>query len=246
MELDRFQKIILAVLAGMLAFFSLLMIVFHTHSGVEFREGILRAGEQNGQTVYSGKVKSTPVTVTVSHPTNFRTVVDFTIGTEIHDVCEVEYPTERIQTERGETVNGIRVTKNGGVLFEGGYDPEDEFGWYGADGEWIIQAGGQAVIFGVGPDPWSGYETTTEQIVRFAFGPQSASRGHPGYFAMAVFLTLLLAADVVFHKELFRLHHWGARDPEPTEAYLSLERVGWVILTAVIAFVYVDAMVKIY
>ena len=37
MELTRFQKIMLAVLAGMLALFSVLMAVFRAHPGVHAR-----------------------------------------------------------------------------------------------------------------------------------------------------------------------------------------------------------------
>lgn len=244
MELTRFQKILLAVLAGMLAFFGLLMIAFHTHPGAEFEGGLLKAAEQDGQTVYSGKAQGTPVAITVSFPTNFKRVVDFAIGTEIHDVCEVEYPTRPIETEHGDTVNGIRVTKNGRVIFEGGYEPEDEFGWYDADGAWK-PFNGTSVQVHVTGDSWRYYETTVGQIARFAFGPEPAARGDPLQFGMAALLTLLLAADVVFHKELFRWRHWGARDPEPTEDYLSLERVGWVILAVIIAAIYLNAMVEI-
>ena len=63
---------------------------------------------------------------------------------------------------------------------------------------------------------------------------------------MAVFLTALLAVEVVFHKGLFRWRHWAARDPEPSEGWLALERVIWVVLAGVIAVMYIAAMTEIY
>ena len=241
MVLTRFQKILLAVLAGMLVFSGVLMAVFRAHPGVLFEESLLKITERDGRTVYSGKAHGTPVTIAVTYPTNFETDVEFTIEDRFHDVCQVVYPTKRLRTEHGDSVGGILVTKNGKTLFEGGYDPESGY-WYGADGTWDHMFH----IRGYGGDPWWGYETTEDMAVRFAFGPETSAHGHPAVFAMAVFLTALAALGIIFHKELFRWRHWAARDPEPTEDYLALERIGWVVLAAVIAIVYVIALLEIY
>lgn len=244
MELTRFQKILLAVLAGMAVFFGALMTVFQLRPGVLFEESLLKITEENGRTVYSGRAHGTPVTITVSWPTNFETDVEFTIGTDIHDVCQVFYPTERIQTERGDSVGGILVTRNGETLFEGGYDPENEFGWYSKSGEWEPSANLQIRGY-IGGDPWSGYETTADMAVQFAFGPETSARGDPALFALAVFLTAFAAVYVLFWKTFFRWRHWAARDPEPSEGYLYFEQIGWVVLTAVIAVVYLMALSEI-
>ena len=245
MELTRFQKLMLAVLAGMLVFFGVLLAVFRTRPGVLFEESLLKITEEDGGTVYSGKAHGTAVSIAVTFPTDFETDVAFTIGTDIHDVCEVFYPTQPIETERGYTVNGIRITKNGEVLFEGGYDPGNSFGWFSKSGEWDPSASLQIQGY-TGGDPWSGYETTAGDAVRFAFGPETAARGDPALFGMAVFLSVLLALEVLFHKTLFRWRHWAARDPEPSEGWLALERVIWVVLAGVIAVMYIAAMTEIY
>ena len=46
MELTRFQKLMLAVLAGMLVFFGVLMAVFRVRSGVLFQESLLKITEE--------------------------------------------------------------------------------------------------------------------------------------------------------------------------------------------------------
>lgn len=245
MELTRFQKILLAVLAGMLVLFGTLMIIFRVHPGVLFEESLLKITEGDGETIYSGRAYGTPVTITVSWPTNFETDVEFTIGDRFHDVCQVFYPTEDIRTERGNSVGGIEIRKNGELLFEGGYDPEDELGWYGKNGEWEpftnLQIRGYA-----GGDPWWGYETTAGQIVRFAFGPKTSAHGDPALFGMAVFLSAFTAVYVLFWRTFFRWRHWAARDPEPSEGYVYFEQIGWVVFTVVIAIVYVIALSEIY
>ena len=246
MELTRFQKAILAVMAGMLVLFGLLMIVFHIRPGVLFEDSLLKTTEYEDRTVYSGKAHDTPVTVTVTRdPGNTAlTTVDFTIGTEIHDVCGVEYPLAPIETKRGYSVDGIRITKNGAVLFDGGYDPESEMGWFDANGEFdpffsvVMRA---HVVY----DPWYGYETSAYDAVRFALGPSTSAHGDLGQFALAVFLSALLALHVIFWRSFFRFGHRWARDPEPTVGYQTLEHISWVVLTVVIAAVYVNALVTI-
>lgn len=246
MDLTRFQKTMLAVTAGMFVFFGLLMIVFRMHPGVLFEESLLKTTEYENQTVYSGKAHGTPVAITVTRdPGNAAlTTVDFTIGTEFHDVCQVAYPLEQIQTEFGYPVSGIRVTKNGGVLFEGGYDPENELGRFDTNGRWTpflsVSIRGQ-----IPGDPWYGYETTAAKAVRFAFGPGTAAHGQPEVFGFAVFLSVLLVVDIFFYKEFFRWRHWAARDPEPTEEYLSLARAGWVLLAAIVAIAYIISLAEI-
>lgn len=245
MELSRFQKILLAALAGMLVLFGVLMAVLRARPGVLFEEGLLSITEEEGRTVYSGRALGDPVTITVAWPANFETDVAFTIGDQVHDLCKVVYPTEPVQTEHGNSVGGILVTKNGETLFEGGYNPEDSFGWYDKSGAWIPSAGLQIRGHSSG-DPWYGYETTAGTAVRFAFDPETAARGDPAIFALAVFLTALTAAQIVFHRQFFRWRHWAARDPEPSEGYLALERIGWVVLLCVTAGFYIAAVVSIY
>lgn len=247
MELTRYQKLLLAVLAGMLVFFSVLLAVFRTHPRVLFDEGLLKITEREGQTLYSGRVHGTPVSITVTYPANFLFVADFTIGTEIHDVCEVEYPLEPIKTSYGGTVGGIRVTKNGAVIFQGGYDPEGPFdgaAFYDADGNWHTPL--SVRFYSTGADPWYGYETTAAEAVRFALGAEADSaHGDPDLFIVAVIGTIITAVEIIFHKQLFRWQHRWARDPEPTEAYLTFERVASAVAVGVIGILYIASMVKI-
>ena len=232
-RLTGLQKLLLLILAGMLAGFSILMAVLRAHPGVRFVGGLLRAEAQEGQIVYSGKAHGDPVTVAVSFPTNFRTVVELAAGERLRDACEVEYPLAPVQTVRG-AVNGIRVTRDGTLLFTGAYDPETDE-WYDEEGAWSPQFDVRAYS---SADPWQGYAITPALAVRFALGPEPAAYGDTALFAFAVFLTVLTAVQIVFHRSLFCLRHWAARDPEPSDEYLALERIGWVALLCVTAGLY--------
>ena len=239
----RFQKIVLLVIAGMIVLFGVLTAIFRTHKGVEFYEGLLRMREQDGQTVYSGEAYDTPVTITVTKtPGNDRlTTVQITIAGVADDVCQVEYPLDPIETEFGARVPGVRITKNGALLFAGGYDPENAPGWYNLDGTRAF--GGVSIMFSTGTNRWGGYETGKEDVMPFALGSELSARGSwAGYAAMTLW-ALVMMALVRFG---LRLHvwkmSWYARDPEPTEFYYTTEKIGWVFAAAVLLFGYCFAL----
>ena len=64
----------------------------------------------------------------------------------------------------------------------------------------------------------------------FLEGPEVVHRGSIGLYVLMVAMTLLLMLDVAHPLVLFKLQHMlDVRDPEPTEFYLGMQRVGWVI-----------------
>lgn len=245
MELTRYQKVILAVLGGMLVLFGALMWWFRAHPGVEFEEGLLKISGNEERTLYTGKVHGTPVSISVARRPEDPAQVDVTydIPGVTSDCYQIRYPLAPIKTEYGEAA-GIEIRKNGDMVFQGGYDPEEPSGWYDQDGQWTPQIG---VRFSVeGADPWYGYETSVYEAFSFAFSPGSAARGDPLLFASALIISIITAAEVLFCRELFHWRHWGARDPEPTEEYMALERVLWAVMAGVAAVLYIAAMTKIY
>lgn len=245
MELTRFQKYTLIALGAMLVFFSALMLIFRLNPGVIFEESLLKISRNEDGAVYSGRAHGTPVTVTVTHPTEILSEVEFVIGTEFHDVFQVEYPLPTITAEGGFPVDGIRVTRNGALVFEGGYDSgRDEFArWYTRDGEWDVSFNIRGYS---SSDPWNGYENTYKDAARFALGPDTSAHGDLALYVFAVIITAVAAVDVLFWRQLFRFNHRWARDPEPTEGYETLEHIGWVVLAVIAAGFYITALVKIY
>lgn len=226
-ERTRFQKIILILLAVMIVLFGVLTAVSRAHKGVLFEGALLEASASAEGTVYSGKVHGDRATVTVTPDGGSATTVEFVIGDRFHDICSVEYPLADIRTEGGGTAPGVRILKNGAVLFEGGYDGSGEYGWYGKDGTWTLMFN---IGFQVGHDTWSGYETTALSAMRFVQGPELTARGSWLLYALMVFFTLLVMLDVAFPTVLFYMRHcFDVRDPEPSDFYLAAQKVSWVV-----------------
>ena len=132
------QKAVLISVAAMAVAFAILTFVFHRLEGVKFEEGFLRVSAQADDpavTAYTGKIRGEQVEITVDRAAGENlTEVVFQIGDRIRDVCTLETGLPPIQADQLGPVEHIRITKNNRLLFEGGYDPEHDMGWYDLDG----------------------------------------------------------------------------------------------------------------
>lgn len=233
-ERTKFQKVILLLLAAMAVLFAVLTAVSRAQKGAYFEETLLRPeSSAPNVTAYRGKAHGTPVNITVTRESETRTTVGFHIEGVLADVCVVDYPLEPVWTERGTTVDGIRITKNGRLLFEGGYSPEGIYGWYGPDGAHDMD--GFITVRAGTADPWRDFEIGRSDALRFALGPELESRGSWGLYFMLLVFTLLLALDAAFPMTMFYLQHCcDVRDPEPSDFYLICQRAGWAVLPLIL------------
>ena len=223
-ERTRFQKIVLLILAAMILLFGVLSVVSLCRKGVVFEETLLRIQTEDDCTVYSGKVYGDPVSVVV-RPAEMQ--VEYVAGNAIHDVYTVEYPLESIQTQFG-SMSGIRILKNDKIMFEGGYDPQQEFmRWVDESGEWDAEL---YITYGVYGGMTAPAELTKHDVMYFLEGPDVVHRGSIGLYLLMVLFTLILMVDVACPLVLFKLQHMlDVRDPEPSDFYLLMQKVGWVL-----------------
>lgn len=244
-ERTKFQKIVLLILAAMAVLFAVLTAVSRSQKGAYFEETLLRPSYPAGNvTVYAGKAHGTPVDITVTRDSETRTAVEFLIEGVLDDVCVVEYPLAPIRTERGTTADGIRITKNGKLLFEGGYSPEDTYGWYRPDGAHDMD--GFITVRPGTQDPWNGFEVDRSAALRFALGPELESRGSWALYFLMLFCTFFVALDAAFPMTVFYLQHCcDVRDPEPSDFYLACQKAGWVVLPLLLLAGYCYALCTI-
>ena len=229
-ERTRLQKIVLLILAAMIVIFGVLNVASLFRKGVVFEDALLRRTETEESVIYSGRSHGEDIRITVTPFNETLTEVDYTIGDRVKDVCTLETGLPEIRTEHGNTVEGIRITKNGYTLFEGGRDPDQEFGWYDLEGKWDPEMLVSVRATYSGQDHWDSYETSAGSVMAFANGPELVHRGSIGLYILMVVLTLLLMVDVAYPLLLFRLEHCcDVRDPEPSDFYLAMQKVAWVL-----------------
>lgn len=247
-ERTRLQKIVLLALAVMAVVFGILTAVSKLHPGVLLDGALLRPTETAEGVTYTGKLRGEQVSIFVRTESDTVTVITCETEGGGSDVYRMEYPLEPIRAAdgfaRGEMVNGIRITKNGTLLFAGGYDREsspDQGLWYDADGRWD-----QDVYFSAstGSDAGTGaLELEKQDVMRLANDPELTARGSWLYYFLMLICSLVLALDAAFPLALFYWRHMcDVRDPEPSDFYLTMQRIGWVVYPILILLGYIWAL----
>lgn len=244
------QKIILWALLGLAVVFTAVYIILKCLPGVAFEDTLLKVSEQGTQTVYTGEQYGDAITI-VTYPEGTGHVVTLTIGTSIDHTYRVEYPGGTIKGEHGGTYERLTITRvrDGDVvkiIFDGGYDPDasSSFSKFCTlSGELDLLIDGKVTVSN---DPWYNYELAASQVLSFAEGAETTTRGNWALYAVALFCSVICAVAVAFPYTLFELrYHWSVRDPEPTDFYLRMNELGGAIAAAAILIAYIVGATKI-
>lgn len=116
-DLDKPQKIILALLLIMVLVFSILYPLTISRVGFEYMDTILVVSQENGSTVYSGKINGEKARFTVSEDKS----VMFTCGDKSYGpFTVVEDPTAVPDDSGSRSLTGIELREGDEVLFRGG------------------------------------------------------------------------------------------------------------------------------
>ena len=227
----RLQKVLLGLLLAMALLFAVLTAVFRSQPRVAWRDSLLRPAKEGTISVYTGVVHGEDTTVRV-RPEGDDTLVEFTIGSRLPQTGRVTWPEGTISREYGGSVPRIDVFLDDTLIFSGGCDPASSH-LYREDGSWesglVISASTSYAGY------WDSSSLDVRDVLHFALGPDTVYRGSWAIYFLALFLSAIAAIDVAFPKVLFYLQHClSVQDPEPTDLYLAMQKVSWVILAAVV------------
>lgn len=134
------------------------------------------------------------------------------------------------------------VISSGGIeRFRGSYRPGSVF-LYNDQGEPIIDQDFQVSYDG--ENPYAEREPSLYSIAELASGNLDTVRGNGGLLFLAVFIAALWAVDVRWPRLFFDLRHmWWCVDAEPSDLFLSIQRVMWVALPVLSIFLALLALV---
>ena len=221
---SKARKIWLIVLAVMAVLFMALSQVISRYTGVQFHGALLKVQGTVENGAYFGKAHGEDVSIVVSRHSETEVGMELYISNVAHENWLVEYPLEPIMTEHDREVAGLRVSRNGEVVFEGGYDPnyrvDGHYMLYNAAGEWDTGNFLSVSVKTGRSGYWGDYETSLNTVLKFVNGPEIKARGDLSLWFYGLVLSALAAALVAFPDALFQIkHHWYVKDPEPTDFY---------------------------
>lgn len=221
-ELDRFQRGMLLLMAATLLIFAVLYGVLAGQTGWKYRGAFLRQSEENGTTIYTGKLDGQKLRIEVAEDWTVTFQWDGqTYGpyTAVEDVTAI--PQDDAQAD---SMTGVEIRCGGEVFFRGGVVRNEDL--------WVLTNadGTDRDVFGTGT---ASVEPTATEILKLMDGRGKACRGSWWAWLFGLVLCALNVAEIFLAKPLFRrgvkVSVQDVADPKPTDVQVGAWHFGWVL-----------------
>ena len=235
--LNGFQKGILIIMIVMTLVFAVIYPMTISKVGYRYNDTILVPTQENGDTLYSGKMKGQQACFTVSDNT-----VTFQYGDKTYGPYTVKKDPTAIPKDndmRG-SMTGVEVWEGESILFRGGIlDMGDLYWLYSEDGSLDSMIGISYVTSdGIERDengnPIDKMKPSASAIYELTNNPQMTHKGEGGVWFGAVFVCIFNALSILFADELFRFNlMFRIRDveyAEPSDCEIAGRYIGWTVM----------------
>ena len=244
-QLNWYQRGILILLLAMALVFAVVYHMTIARVGVLYQNAIFVPAEENGVTVYSGKLRGKQAEFTVSAD---KTVSFRCDGQTYGPYTVKEDPTARPEDEFGrEGMTGVEIRDGEELLFRGGFWQSDGSFWLrNADGSMDLGMQTYVVENGVKKDSDGNIidpaKPSASDILRLVYGPELTHKGTWLAWLGAVFISFLTAVSILYADELFRwdlsFQIQNAEAAEPSEWEMMKRYISWTVFAIAALIVY--------
>ena len=248
-SLNVYQKILLIILIASTVIFTVVFMVRHSREGFEYHNAILVLSEENGSTLYSGRLKDVPAVFTVTPDKT----VEFRYGDKSFGPYYLkEDPTaisQRIaETFAGATIEGFELYRADEMLFRGcrivvgsesllfDEDGNDPF-------EIQISAGPGVSVYDEEGNEMDPMEPDIYSIIALMDGPALTRKGNVRGWLFGILFTVFALLTMLYADEIFR---WQMRfkvaDPEkvePAGLEIASRYITWTMFTVLALAMYI-------
>jgi len=246
-DLNYYQKALLIVMAVMALVFAILYPKTISRVGYQYNNTILILTQENGNTLYSGKLKGKEACFTVSDNTVLFQYGDKTYGPYTIKEDPTAIPKDHAMKPG---MTGIEVLEGDTVYFRGGVlDTGAYYIFYNADGtmefdSYYIREDG--VARDTDGNPVDRMRPTVSTIYDLINNPELTHKGKGIAWFGAVFISILNVVSILFADELFRFSlSFSVRNAdtaEPTEWEMSSRYIGWTVITIGAFVIYITGL----
>ncbi len=244
-NLNGYQKGLLLLMLAMALVFAVVYHMTIARVGVLYQNAIFVPAEENGVTVYSGKLRGKQAEFTVSAD---KTVSFRCDGQTYGPYTVKEDPTARPEDEFGrEGMTGVEIRDGEELLFRGGFWQSDGSFWLrNADGSMDLGMQTYVVENGVKKDSDGNIidpaKPSASDILRLVYGPELTHKGTWLAWLGAVFISFLTAVSILYADELFRwdlsFQIQNAEAAEPSEWEMMKRYISWTVFAIAALIVY--------
>ena len=244
-NLNNYQKGILIFMLIMSIVFAVIYSMTISKVGYEYNDVILVPIQENGITIYQGKIKGEKAQFTVSK----ENIVIFEYGNRTYGPYSAKEDPTAIPKDFETMTNiiGVEVRQGEDIVFRGGVSKNDDFHWlYNEDGSFyhsFSYADYSGVIIDENGNVVDPYKPSVFTILDLMNNPELTHKGDWSIWFYAVFVCILNALSILFVDELFRFNLSfqirNAHNAEPSDLEIVGRYVSWTIFVigALVLFV---------
>lgn len=237
----------------MVLVFTVVYPVTIAREGFVYQEALLVPSQENGNTVYSGKIQGEKASFTVYAD---RTV-EFRYGDKLYgpytareDPSAIPDADEEGEPLGGEAVTGVELRCGEQIIFRGGVVDYGDSSWlYNEDGS-LADMGFSVMIDGIVMDENGNVidlmEPSVSTILDLMAGPELTHRGEWIAWFGGVFICIFTALSILFADELFR---WelsfqirNADKAEPSDWEIAGRYIAWTALPVIAMILFVEGL----
>ena len=251
-NLNKYQKGFLAVIIAMVLIFTVVYAMTISRVGFAYKDAILVPSEENGVTVYSGKLEGQKAQFTVSEDNS----VVFQYGdkpygpyTSIEDPAAIpqDHPMKDYMT-------GVELYEKGELIFRGAYyGSEDARYLYNEDGTFDSN-GFSIVIDGVSYDGNGNVNDSMEPskltILKLMNNPELTHKGDWLLWFFGVVICIVNILTILYADELFRWNLMfqirNVESAEPSDWEIFTRYIGWATLIIIAVILFYMGITEIY
>lgn len=228
----RYQNIILIVLATITVVFGALLVYNRTQPGIKFWDAFLKQRVTAEYTVYYGNSEGKDIAIYVTEKAD-GTLVQILAGNRRWEyvVSSWEGKPNHYSGNRPVVITSVSGEEMfRGYLTQSGHltDEQDRIDPDSFDIRVYTVYGNQ--------DPWMDYTPSNLFVAKLALEPELTHHGSFGLFFLMLLAALCVAVDVLFPEFWFQLQHMlSVRDPEPSDFYIAMQRLGWAVYPVLLA-----------
>lgn len=245
-NLNTYQKAVLIFMIAMSILFAVIYPMTISKVGYRYNDVILVPTEENGHTVYSGKIQGKQAQFIVSENT-----VEFCYGDKSYGPYTVKEDATAIpeDNEMSGSMTGIEVCEGNNVLFRGGVMDIGQFYWlYSEDGSSDSMSGlsyvtSDGIERDENGDPIDRMKPSVSTIYELTQTPELTHKGVGICWFGAVFICIVNALSILFADELFRyglaFRIRNIECAEPSDWAIAGRYISWTVITimALILFI---------
>lgn len=236
-RLGRYPKAVLLCLAAMVLAFAAAYAATTARVGFAYKDAIFVPREENGGTVYSGKLEGSPASFTVYGDQT----VEFRCGDAVYGPYTAEQAPDAVPQEYAadESVTGVELFCAQELIFRGGAARwGDRLVLFNEDGSMadvgISVRASDGVSLDENGNEIDPLEPSAYAILELMAGPALTHKGAWPVWLAGVFVCAVTAVLILFADELFRwrmaLRLRNADGAEPSELELMGRYVSWTVL----------------